>query len=264
MLVFPQLATGAATLYPLTRRRIARSVVNALPDGHTVVFADMGAAKTEWDLQVRGLTLAEWTAIEDLFQAVGGQLNTFTFLDPAGNLLASSETFGSTAWSNAALIRLTTGIDDPLGTSRATRLVNTGATPLGSAQTLSIPANFQYSLSVWARSAGGAQVTLIASTAGASASNAFLLNGQWSRVAMPVSLGQGTSSVTFGAQLAAGGSVDLFGMQVDAQHAPSEYKQTAASGGVYSKARFAEDHISVTAQGTDVYDAAIRIVTGGN
>ena len=61
-------------------------------------------------------------------------------------------------------------------------------------------------------------------------------------------------------QLAVGGSVDLFGMQVEAQLAPSDYKLTTAQGGVFAKARFGSDQITVTAQGTDVFDAVIQIV----
>jgi len=263
MLVFPQLATGAATLYPVTRQRTARTAINTLRDGHTVVYADPGAAQTQWELRGTGLTAAEWNAIEALFQAVSGQLQVFTFLDPAGNLLASSEAFGAAAWSNAPLIQLTTGIDDPLGTLRATRAVNAGQVPEAVAQTLNVPGNFQYSLSVWARSAGGSAVTLIASTAGAQVSKAFSPGGLWQRVTLFANLAQNTSSVTFGAQLDAGGSVDLFGMQVDAQPAAAEYRLTGAGGGVYANARFDWDQISVTAQGTDVYDAVVRIVTNG-
>ena len=64
----------------------------------------------------------------------------------------------------------------------------------------------------------------------------------------------------FGAELDAGASVDLFGMQVEAQRGVSDYKKTGASGGVYADARFAEDELTVTARGTDVFDAVIRIV----
>ena len=66
--------------------------------------------------------------------------------------------------------------------------------------------------------------------------------------------------MTFGAQLAAGRSVDLFGMQVEAQLGPSDYKKTGDRGGVYAKARFGQMQLTVTAQGTDVYDAVIQIV----
>lgn len=263
MIVFPQLSTGAATLYPLTRQRTARTVVNTLGDGSNVVYYDAGGGQTEWELRASGLTAAEWNAIEAVFEAASGQLQTFTFLDPAGNLLASSETFGAAAWTNGALIQLTSGIDDPLGTTRATRVVNAGQTPLAVAQTLNVPGTFQYSFSVWARSLVGSQVTLIASTAGATASNTFSPGGQWERVVLFVNLAQNTSSVTFAAQLAEAATVDLFGTQVDAQPAPSAYRQTGASGGVYANARFSSDSISVTAQGTDVYDASIRILTNG-
>ena len=59
-------------------------------------------------------------------------------------------------------------------------------------------------------------------------------------------------------------SVDLFGMQVEAQLGPSDYKMTGASGGVYSKARFAADQLTVTAQGTDVLRRGDQIVSTEN
>src|SRR5262245_61539845 len=116
MLVFPQLTTGAVALYPVTRGVNLRTVVNALPDGSTVVFGDPDAAKTHWELRAQGLTAAEWNAIETLFKTVSGRWQTFTLLDPAGNLLAQSEDFGATAWTNGPLIQLTPGVQDPFGT----------------------------------------------------------------------------------------------------------------------------------------------------
>jgi hypothetical protein len=50
-------------------------------------------------------------------------------------------------------------------------------------------------------------------------------------------------------------------MQAEAQLGPSDYKPTGARGGVYSKARFDTDQLTVTAQGTEVHDAVIRIVS---
>lgn len=256
MLVFPQLVTGASALYPVTRRSIQRTVVNMLGDGRTDVFADPDAAAAAWELRASGLTAVEWNAIEALFQATSGMWQTFTFLDPTSNLLARSEEFGDTAWTNGPLIELTTGIADPLGTTRATRVINAGQAAQAVAQILSVPGTFQYCLSVWARTVGGSNITLIQSQN----SKTFSLSSQWTRVYFSGSPGQGTTQVTFGAQLDAGASVDLFGMQVEAQLGPSDYKQTGASGGVYAKARFGADKITVTAQGTDVYDAVIQIV----
>jgi hypothetical protein len=261
MLVFPQFATGAAALYPLTKQSALRTVVNTLGDGGTVVFSDPDAALTAWEIRAKGLTLAEWSAVDTLFAAVSGQWQAFTFLDPAGNLLSDSEDLGGGAWSNGALIALTPGIADPLGTSRATRVVNGGIAAEAVAQALGVPANFRYCLSVWARTVAGSSVTLTASTTGASVALSFALTSSWARIVLPVNLGLGTDSVTFGAQLAAGASVDLFGVQVEAQAGASDYKMSGANGGVFSNARFASDGLSVTAQSLDVYDLVVRIVS---
>jgi hypothetical protein len=260
VLVFPQLTTGAPALYPVVRKNTVRTVANTLGDGSTVVFADPDAAVREWELRAAGLTLVEWTAIEALFQAVSGRFTTFTFLDPVGNLLLHSEEFGQPEWNNGPLIQLTPNVDDPLGTMRATRVVNAGSAAAAVAQTLAVPGNFRYALSVWARTSGASNVTLSATATGGGATRSFALTGQWMRVSMEVALGMNTGSVVFGAELDAGASVDLFGMQLEAQPGVSDYKITGGSGGVYAEARFSEDELTVSAKGTDMFDAVVRIV----
>lgn len=258
MLVFPQLTTGAAALYPVTKQGLQRTVVNTLPDGSTVVYADPDAAIAGWALRATGLTLAEWNAIETLFQQTAGMAETFTLLDPMGNLLLQSENYSAGAWTAGALLQLTAAIADPFGTARATRLVNTSQAAAGVTQILNVPGNFQYCLSAWVRSTSASALTLTI----ASDSKSFAAGTQWKRVYFSSNPGQsGVTTVTFGAQVAAGGSVELFGMQAEAQPGPSDYKLTGATGGVYPKARFGSDQITVTAQGTDVYDTVIQIVS---
>jgi hypothetical protein len=264
MLVFPQLSTGASALYPLKKTSRQRSVVNTLGDGSTDVYADPDARSLGWELQAKGLTAAEWGAIETLFEATSGMWQTFTFLDPAGNLIAESEDFGASAWTNGALIDLTTGAADPLGTTGATTVANAGLATEAVAQTLAVPGSFQYCLSVWARTGGGTNVTLSISTTGGSATKTFTLGTQWARVSLSANLTKSTDSVTFGAQIPAGGTIDIFGMQAEAQWGPSDYKLTGTRGGVYANARFGADKITVTAQGTDVYDAVIQIANTEN
>jgi hypothetical protein len=183
---------------------------------------------------------------------------TFTFLDPVGNLLLQSENFSAGAWTVGALVQLTTGITDPFGTARASRLVNTSQASAGVTQVLNVPGNFQYCLSAWVRTTSGSTITLGL----ASSSKSFAAGTQWKRISFSLNPGQASATtVTFGAQLAAGGSVELFGMQAEAQVGPSDYKITGAAGGVYPKARFGSDQITVTAQGADVYDAVIQVVS---
>jgi hypothetical protein len=260
MLVFPQLSTGASALYPLTKTSRQRTVVNTLGDGSTDVYADPDAPSLGWEIHAKGLRAAEWNAIEALFQATSGMWQAFTFLDPVGNLIAESENFGASAWTNGALIALTSGIADPLGTTRATQVVNASLGTEAVAQTLAVPGNFHYCVSVWARTDSGTSVTLSIG----SATKTFGLGTQWARISLAANLGLSTASVTFGAQLSAGGTIVIFGMQVEAQLGPSDYKLTGTSGGVYANARFGADTITVTAQGTDVYDAVLQIVNTEN
>ncbi|HLX44660.1 MAG TPA: hypothetical protein VKR43_14540 [Bryobacteraceae bacterium] len=255
MLVFPQLSTGVVTEYPVTKQSLARTVVNAMGDGSTVVFADPDAAATAWQLKATGLTAAEFGGIETLFAATSGMWQTFTFLDPVGNLLANSEDFSAGSWANGALIELTPAVGDPLGTSRATRVINAGAAAESVAQTLAVPGNFTYCISVWARTIGTSSVTLAIGTL----TKTFALSSNWARVSMSGNLGTSATSVTFGAQLGVGASVDLFGMQVEAQPSFGDYKITGR-GGVYSRARFSSDRFTVTAQGTDSFDVTVGIV----
>ncbi len=264
MLVFPQLVTGASSIYPLKKQHTARTVVNVLGDGQKVIYEDSSAAIVDWELQLKSLTRAEADAIEALFTAVSGQWGLFTFLDPAGNLLAFSEEFGNSVWTNGPLIQLTTGIDDPNAGTGATRAINDGEGSQMVAQVLDVPGNFQYSISVWARTQGGSNATLTGVTTGASANLPIQLNGTWKRFTFTIDLAQATDSVTFGVTLDAGASVDLFGMQVDAQIGPSDYKRTGAGGGVYARARFSTDSVTMKAQGTDIYDAVVRIVATEN
>ena len=139
-------------------------------------------------------------------------------------------------------------------------MINAGQAAEAVAQTLAVPGNFNYCLSVWARTPGTSNVTL----AIGGAAKTFALTMQWSRISFAANPGGSATSVTFGAQLDVGGSIDLFGMQVEAQRAASDYKMTTVQGGVYAKARFGADQITVTAQGTDVYDAVIPIVDTEN
>jgi len=245
-MTFPQLM-----LYPVRKRVLERTVLNTLGDGRVDLIGDADAAALEWEIRAKGMTAAEWNSVQAVFTAAGGRWQTFTFLDPVGNLLAQSETFGVSPWTNGASIALTAGVTDPFGTSRATHVVNGGVGAESIAQTLAVPATYQYCLSVWAR---GSAVTLQIGPA----SKKFGLGTDWERISFT---GSGT---TFGAALDAGTAADLFGMQVEAQIAPSDYKKTGTRGGVYTKARFADDALTVTAQGTDIYDAVIRIVNTEN
>ena len=121
---FPQLSSGATGQYPVQKRRTERTIINQLPDGHTVKFADAGAEQVEWQLTFQDLTDSEIAGLQQFFATCEGQLNGFTFLDPLDNLLVWSEALNEPAWEASTLLQFTAGISDPNGGTGATTIVN--------------------------------------------------------------------------------------------------------------------------------------------
>src|ERR1700689_1884404 len=113
MLYYPQLTTGAVSQFPVTRNANLRTVANQLPSGYTIRMADTGAQKVQWQLRYSGLSDGELSAIQSLFVAAQGQLNTFTFLDPTDNLLMWSEDWTQAVWTPDPLLQVTAGMPDP-------------------------------------------------------------------------------------------------------------------------------------------------------
>ena len=262
MLVFPQFTTGAGGAVSGYTHRGTRTLVNAErrkhggSDGSGRASAAVGIA-CNWD--DGGGVECDGGSVPG---CVAGGWRRSRFWIRRGIYWRIARNSARFSGVNGPSIQLTAGVADPFGSTGAMGVVNTGAVAEAVAQTLAVPGNFQYLYSVWARAAGAAHVTLVASTTGGNAAGVFALSSQWKRLSLSVSLGQSTTSVTFGVQLDVSASVDLFGMQVEAQPGMSDYKKTGA-GGVYSNARFAEDQLTVRAQATDVYDVVIRVVSRG-
>ena len=66
-------------------------------------------------------------------------------------------------------------------------------------------------------------------------------------------------SIVFGVELPAGGSADVFGLQVEPQAGASVYKATT-TGGVYEGARFRDDALSITTTGVNCHSATVNII----
>jgi hypothetical protein len=256
MIYFPQLSSGATGQYPITRQRSARTVVNRSWQGYQVKLADPGAAITEWHLSFVELSDQELAALEALFQAVEGRLTPFTFLDPVDNLLAWSEQQNQAVWQVDPLLTLTGGVADPMGGAAAYQAGNPTAATLTLQQSIDAPAFLDYCLSLYARSDQSPQVWL---TRG-SATNAYAIGPQWTRLISAGQLQDTADSISFGIALDPGAKVDIFGIQAEAQTTASLYKQTAETGGVYPNARFQSDTLTVTTVGPGRYSCELDIV----
>jgi hypothetical protein len=263
MRFFPQLSSGAGGQFPLRRRQVRRTVVNETEDGRRIKLADDAAGSTEWDLVFAGLKGSEAAAMEQFFAGGEGLLGSFTFLDPAANLLAWSEKLDDAAWQPAPLLQIAGGIADPLGTQRATSLVNPTGAALKIEQVLNAPEWFVYALSVYARSSGGSRLRLVRSSGSSSEGAVKELTTQWQRHVLPGKFTGTGETVRFALEVEAGGSVEVFGVQVEAQPGASGYKRTFSRGGVYPNSRFGQDDIEITAEGVNWSSMRVAIVALG-
>jgi hypothetical protein len=253
MLVFPQLASGAVAQLPLRRETRRRTLVNRFLDGGEIRVADLDYLARQWELPLEALSDDEWRAIQDLFAAAEGRLKSFTFLEPGANLLAWSQNFTENAWVKNG-VSVAEGIPDPFGETAASQLTGAGSL----SQTLAIPASFRYAASVWARtSQPGAALEL--SDGANQASVALDAGGPWKRYTLAAAWSGSAADAVEWRLVTAGGAVDVFGAQLEAQPAASAYKRTLRQGGVHPGARFTSDTLADRATGPGEHAGIIGI-----
>lgn len=254
MNIYPQLVTGTMSQFPIVKQRRWRTVVNAAADGSSIKLADPTGAIIGWRLQYTNLSDTEMAALQQFFTAMEGSLNSFTFMDPAANLLAWSEDLTNAAWQAAPFLTPSGGGADPLGGSNAWQLANSGEGAQTLTQTLNAPTSYTYCFSVYAFSSQPSTIQLRLG----SNSALFALNSRWSRIYVAGTGDATATSVEFGIELPGGASMSVFGPQVEAQPAPSPYK-TGTTGSVYESARFRDDSFTFTSTDVNHHSATVNI-----
>ena len=257
MRFFPQLETLTAGQYPLRRERQERVVRHESLDGRLRTYYDGNGSRVGWVLQYEGLTNGERAAIDALFNECEGRLQSFTFLDPAANLLRWSEDYSQSVWTVDPMLDLTPAFDDPWQMTRATVVSNAGSTAQKLSQTINASGMLQYCLSVYA--AGIGTCTLRIDSGGVVEERLIRLAGPWQRYSFAARPGSAAETVTFSLVLAPGQAVSMTGMQAEAQPAPGGYRRTNSRSGLYANARFAADELAWTQQAPNNNAAEIRI-----
>ena len=255
MTVYPQLESGALSQFPVKKTRRVRTVVNEAADGSRVKLADPAVQVTEWVLRYTELSDEEATALRTFFSATEGTLNSFTFLDPAGNLLAWSEQLDTAVWQKDPQLSVTGGVTDPRGGAGAWRLSNHGGAEQSAGQTLASPGEYQYCWSAYVRSATATSVRL--TTGSQSARRA--VTSEWTRIAWASSGDARATSVRFAMEIGAGDEVEVYGPQVEAQTAPSGYK-ASTRGGVYEGAHLGDDSLTITSTDANRNSCTVKII----
>jgi hypothetical protein len=253
---FPQTGAGSVAQFPLQRTRQWRRVSNRLESGEMIMLPDAPASRIAWGLKYTDVTAAESAKFSALFATCYGQYGAFLFVDPMANLLAWSEDYTRPNWQ-PGLLNTSPGAADPIGTTRASTIVNPakGEQPL--IQTLDLPGDYVACLSVWARSDSGAAFAL---TRDGLRLNVALTPG-WTRYNISGTGTAGAASSTFSVVVGAGQTAQIFGAQVEAQPAASAYKQTSTPMGIYPETYFAADELSMTSTGPGLFAFDIDLIS---
>ena len=257
---FPQLSTGALVQLPFAVRRSTRTIFNEAADGSLDVLADAKVARTTWLLHYEGLSDAEATALADLFRVVQGRRQTFVFLDPCSNLLQWSEDLAASAWLCDPMVAVSTAGNAAWLGGGVFSLTNVGQTWQGISQVVPAPGDLHYAFSFYARAAAAVEFKTERRN-GAAESTSFRTREAWQRFCSAGKIAGGGDEIRFSLSMPAGASMEVCGLQVEAQPAASAYKPTYSEGGVYSAARFADDSLSITTNGPNNHSTNIRVTT---
>jgi hypothetical protein len=260
-LYYPQLSSGALAQYPIQKTRVVRTIKNVLADGSMILLSDPDGARLVWQLAYTELSSADVSALQAHFTACVGPFHAFTFIDPTDNMLASSADMTAEPWVTSSLIQMTSGVVDFFGGNGAFTLTNTGQISQTIAQTLQVPAGYQYCFSVYAMSNISAPITLLRNGPSTQDATTVTIGPAWARIVSSGTLSDAEVGFTVAISLTAGQQVQLYGPQLEAQIVPSPYRPTAEAGGVYANAHWAIDQLTITANAPNLFSTACGIET---
>jgi hypothetical protein len=255
MQIYPQTSSGSVCQFPFTKTLQYRTIVNAAEDGSRVLLDDPNAAGVRWTLSYAGLTDSDLAVYQNFFATMSGRLQSFTFLDPAGNLFTWSEDFTQTAWQKSTLLHLQSGAGDSLGTHRGTTIANQGSGDLALAQSVSIPSSYLCCFSLFLSSP---VQTNIALTRG-SVSESFSISPVWRRVYLSTTTADGSDTSVFGITIPAGGQVTVFGALLEPQVRPSTYVPSLDRSGIYPATRFDSDTFSFRSEAPNSNSCEVKL-----
>lgn len=262
MLAFPQLSTGCIAQAPFVRQEVGRRVTRPRLDGVLAAsLRDTNANSIRWDLSFTSLSDEERERIEALFIAAQGSLRSFTFLDPADNLLRWSEDFSNSVWLKDSGLAITPGVQDAFGGLAAATLANSTAAVRALSQTIAAPASFTYCLSLYLRAGAPSNVGVRLAAVGVSESFEVSTSQEWRRVNVTGALTSIEESLTVSVAVGANATLDVCGAQLEAQGAPSGYRRTLARSGVYPNTRFRDDRLTLRAEGVNEHSTGLRLIS---
>ncbi|MDQ2843308.1 MAG: DUF2460 domain-containing protein [Acidobacteriota bacterium] len=258
-LYFPQLTSGALAQYPIHKTKVGRTVKNILPDGTLIAYPDPSASRVVWQLGYSNLSSTDLAALTSHFNSCQGRLHAFTFIDPTDNMLVNSANLSGSEWLHSSMVQITGNSPDLNDGTSAFSLTNTGDASQDVTQMLAVPANYSYCFSAYALSAQPSTVGFVRQGSTTQQVDALPVGPNWNRIVSNGRLTDNGSTFTVAIRLAPGQQISIYGLQLEAQLAPSRYRPTLRQGGVYSNAHWGTDQLPVSADAPASFSTAFSI-----
>lgn len=268
MSYYPQLG-GITTALPYETASSFETVENNLPSGQHRARARRTGPLGKWIVRHGKLSAADLDTLHTFFVARHGRLETFAFLDPAGNLVPQSEDFSHADWVKTGTSQTASGVTDPFGGTLAKTV--TSSTGNGTIRTVILPdggaSGFVLNLSIWARVASGTQtlrfVFVRSDTDGPLSAENRTITTTWARYDFKATIAEGVNvGIRFGGESTwgSGVAIDLFGAQVNAMPGPGAYAKTPGDLGLHDNCRFDTDVWDVEYQASGLHSLRLPIV----
>ena len=253
---FPQIGAGTLVQFPLRRKRMWRTISNDLENGERILLPDGASGQVEWGLSYVDLSDTEAENLRSLFASMRGQWGSFGFVDPLANLLAWSEDLSRPDWQ-LGLLSKSPGASDPAGGQNAWTLSNGSAGEQSLNQSLELPGEYVTCFSAWVRADTAGPVSLVRDGVRSTAT----VGPAWKRMYVTGAGTAGSSVSSFSVALAAGQTAQVFGLQVEAQPFPSQYKPASAAAGIYPETSFGSDELTFTHTGPGLSACAVKLLS---
>jgi hypothetical protein len=256
---FPQLRAGAAMQYPLSKELRYRTVLHDADAVSEQRSADDRAARVMWTLQLRGLNDSELAAIVGLYQQVRGSHGEFVFLDPEGNLLVHSEDLSNPTWQKTAGLSVVAAATGPAISTTGWRLTAPAGQPGEVWQARTLPAQFHWLLSMYARADTATDLTLLLRSSFGQQTRTVTLGTAWKRYWFGGAWWPAGEGIDAGVRLPTGSTVEISALQLETQSAPSAFKATSDACGIFNEARFTNDELRVSSIAPECHEMTLRI-----
>ncbi len=246
--------------YPLRKTRHLRTIVNTLADGTIIATPDASSGRLKWELIYQGLSPADLALLQTHFTLCSGPWQPFVFIDPTDNMLSDSSDLTTASWQVGSNLTVQSGATDPTGASGAFVVTNNGQIAEEVSQTLNVPAWYQYCFSVYIQSATPSHIEL-SRQADSQHTATLPITASWARLTSSGQLTTQLTSFTVAVSLSPGQQITLFGPQLEPQIAPSQYRPTWGSGGVYPNAHWSVNTLTISADSPSLFNASCIIET---